>query len=41
MTSSAPFVLGAAITLIAAGIGTLLPLGGVARIDPAQALRTE
>jgi predicted permease len=38
---AAPFVIGAAITLIATGVGALLPLGGVARIDPAQALRTE
>jgi ABC-type antimicrobial peptide transport system permease subunit len=38
---AAPFVVGGAITLIATGVGALLPLSGVARIDPAQALRTE
>jgi ABC-type antimicrobial peptide transport system permease subunit len=38
---AAPFMVGAAITLIATGVGALLPLSGVARIDPAQALRTE
>jgi predicted permease len=38
---AAPFVVGAAITLIATGVGALLPLSGVARIDPAQALRME
>jgi putative ABC transport system permease protein len=36
-----PFVVGAAIVLIAAAVAALLPLSGVARIDPAQALRTE
>jgi predicted permease len=36
-----PFVVGAAIALIATAVGALLPLSGVARIDPAQALRTE
>ena len=36
-----PFVVGAAIALIATAAGALLPLSGVARIDPAQALRTE
>ncbi len=38
---ASPFVVGAAITLIATGVGALLPLRGVARIDAAQALRTE
>ena len=36
-----PFVVGAVIALIATAVGALLPLSGVARIDPAQALRTE
>jgi ABC-type antimicrobial peptide transport system permease subunit len=36
-----PFVVGAAIVLVATAAATLLPLSGVARIDPAQALRTE
>jgi predicted permease len=36
-----PFVVGAAIVLVATAVATLLPLGGVARIDPARALRTE
>jgi len=36
-----PFVVGAAIALIATAVGALLPLSGVARIEPAQALRTE
>jgi ABC-type antimicrobial peptide transport system permease subunit len=34
-------VVGAAIVLVATAAATLLPLSGVARIDPAQALRTE
>jgi predicted permease len=36
-----PFVVGAAIVLVATAVATFLPLSGVARIDPAQALRTE
>jgi predicted permease len=36
-----PFVVGAAIVLVATAVAALLPLSGVARIDPAQALRTE
>jgi ABC-type antimicrobial peptide transport system permease subunit len=36
-----PFVAGAAIVLVATAVAALLPLSGVARIDPAQALRTE
>jgi predicted permease len=36
-----PFAVGAAIVLVATTVATLLPLKGVARIDPAQALRTE
>jgi predicted permease len=36
-----PFVVGAAIVLVATAVAALLPLRGAARIDPAQALRTE
>jgi predicted permease len=36
-----PFVVGAAIVLVATAVAALLPLSGVSRIDPAQALRTE
>jgi ABC-type antimicrobial peptide transport system permease subunit len=36
-----PFVVGAAIVLVAAAVAALVPLRAVARIDPAQALRTE
>jgi ABC-type antimicrobial peptide transport system permease subunit len=38
--SARPF-LGAAIVLVAAALAALVPLRGVARIDPAQALRAE
>jgi predicted permease len=36
-----PFVVGAAVVLVATGVAALGPLGRAARIDPAQALRTE
>jgi len=36
-----PFVVGAAIVLVATAIAALSPLREAARIDPAQALRTE
>ena len=36
-----PFVVGAAIVLVATVVAALAPLRGAARIDPAQALRTE
>jgi ABC-type antimicrobial peptide transport system permease subunit len=36
-----PFVIGAAIVLVATAVAALAPLRAVARIDPAQALRTE
>jgi ABC-type antimicrobial peptide transport system permease subunit len=36
-----PFVVGAAIVVVATAVAALLPLGGAAQIDPAQALRTE
>ena len=36
-----PFVVGAAIVLVATAVAALLPLRDAARIDPAQALRTE
>jgi ABC-type antimicrobial peptide transport system permease subunit len=36
-----PFVVGAATVLIATTVAALVPLLGTARIDPAQALRTE
>lgn len=36
-----PFLVSIAIVLIATTVASLLPLGSVARIDPAQALRTE
>jgi predicted permease len=36
-----PFVAGAAIVLVATAVAALAPLRAVARIDPAQALRTE
>jgi predicted permease len=36
-----PFVVGAAIVLVATALAALAPLRGTARIDPAQALRTD
>jgi predicted permease len=36
-----PFVVGAAIVLVATAVAALLPLRAAARIDPARALRTE
>jgi predicted permease len=36
-----PFIVGAAIVLVATAVAALAPLRGVARIDPAQALRTQ
>jgi predicted permease len=36
-----PFVVGAAIVLVSTAVAALLPLRSAARIDPAQALRTE
>jgi macrolide transport system ATP-binding/permease protein len=36
-----PFVVGAAIVLVATAVAALLPLRSAARIDPAQALRSE
>jgi ABC-type antimicrobial peptide transport system permease subunit len=36
-----PFVVGAAIVVVATAVAALSPLRGAARIDPAQALRTE
>jgi ABC-type antimicrobial peptide transport system permease subunit len=36
-----PFVVGAAIVLVATAVAALAPLRGTARIDPAKALRTE
>jgi putative ABC transport system permease protein len=36
-----PFVVGAGIVLVATAVAALLPLRAAARIDPAQALRTE
>jgi ABC-type antimicrobial peptide transport system permease subunit len=36
-----PFVVGAAIVLVATAVAALAPLRAAARIDPAQALRTE
>ena len=36
-----PFVLGAALLIAATTLAALWPLRGAARIDPAQALRTE
>jgi predicted permease len=38
---ASPFVIGAAIVLVATAVAAVLPLGAVARIDPAQALRSE
>lgn len=36
-----PFVIGAGIVVVATAVATLWPLRGAARIEPAQALRTE
>jgi ABC-type antimicrobial peptide transport system permease subunit len=36
-----PFVVGAAIVIVATVVAVLVPLRAAARIDPAQALRTE
>ncbi|MNC99297.1 hypothetical protein D3C83_175440 [compost metagenome] len=36
-----PFVVGAAIVLVATAVAALSPLRAAARIEPAQALRTE
>jgi len=38
---ASPFVIGAAIVLVATAVAALLPLRAVARIDPVQALRSE
>jgi len=38
---ASPFVIGAAIVLVATAVAAVLPLGAVARIEPAQALRSE
>jgi putative ABC transport system permease protein len=38
---ASPFVIGASIVFVATAVAALLPLGAVARIDPAQALRSE
>jgi ABC-type antimicrobial peptide transport system permease subunit len=36
-----PYLVGAAIVVLATAIASFLPLRGAARIDPAQALRAE